>query len=538
MPNNEELKLILQKRVDELENSSFKEEKFINEESVKILLKNLSLPNDFLPLAKRVFELSKKTKLIWLHLCECTGCTESMLRSANPDFAEFIFDFFSLDYHETLMGANGFQAEDLLDEILEQDYILAVEGGVAPIDTYFLTIGAHGESGYDLLKKSAKNAKAIFAIGTCSSYGGIQAANPNPSKTCGISEVLNEKVVNIPGCPPSDINIISNLAFYVLFKILPDLDKQNRPLWAYGKCLHDMCERKAKFESGEFAQNFGDELSKNGACLFKLGCKGPYTYNNCPKVKFNAKTSWPVAAGRGCMACSEKNFWDDFGIYEKPMSNIFAYTNFSNQNSKFINQLEIKNITSNDIVLSFTDDTKVFYLKDGEIFEDLELCFETNLKLIFENISKNKLGAKLIQNYKDNFGEIYEKIMQMYDENSIISSDIKEFFNINYLLAKGERLKDIKDFFDLSNEYKFKHASPYDFKISFLDEKSKLDISKSLRMPLIYLCGGLDLQALAYSCISALMKSIANIAIKNNKQNIYIDNDKFFIAQELFYKNI
>ncbi|EJM0344764.1 hydrogenase small subunit, partial [Campylobacter jejuni] len=329
--SNEELKNILEDRIKKLENSTLKEDKVINEESVKILARHLSLGNEIPALAQRFFQIAPKTKLVWLHLCECTGCSESLLRSELPSFDELIFDFFSLEYHETLMAANGTKAEELLEYVLEEDFILAVEGGVAAIDTFFLTIGAQGESGYEILEKLAAKAKAIFAVGTCSSYGGIQAAYPNPSKTCGISEVLSQKVVNIPGCPPSDINIIATLSFFALFGVLPELDEQNRPVWAYGKCLHDMCERKAKFESGIFAEHFDDEAAKNGACLFKIGCKGPYTYNNCPKVKFNAKTSWPVAAGHGCIACSEKNFWDEFGNYEKPMANIFSYAKLCNE---------------------------------------------------------------------------------------------------------------------------------------------------------------------------------------------------------------
>lgn len=115
------------------------------------------------------------------------------MRSKLPSFDELIFDFFSLEYHETLMPANGTKAEELLEHVLEEDFILAVEGDVAAIDTFFLTIGAQGESGHEILEKLAAKAKVIFAVGTCSSYGGIQAAYPNPSKTCGISEVLIKK---------------------------------------------------------------------------------------------------------------------------------------------------------------------------------------------------------------------------------------------------------------------------------------------------------------------------------------------------------
>ncbi|HED0945943.1 TPA: hydrogenase small subunit [Campylobacter jejuni] len=488
--SNEELKDILIKRIEKIENSDLVDKKTINEESVKALAKHLSLGNEIPALAQKFFELAPKTKVVWLHLCECTGCSESLLRSELPSFDELIFDFFSLEYHETLMAANGTKAEELLEHVLEEDFILAVEGGVAAIDTFFLTIGAQGESGYEILEKLAAKAKAIFAVGTCSSYGGIQAAYPNPSKTCGISEVLSQKVVNIPGCPPSDINIIATLSFFALFGVLPELDEQNRPVWAYGKCLHDMCERKAKFESGIFAEHFDDEAAKNGACLFKIGCKGPYTYNNCPKVKFNAKTSWPVAAGHGCIACSEKNFWDEFGNYEKPMANIFSYAKLCNEELK-----------------------QEFFLEEQiKILEQIDFEFESNIKLILQNIAKNKLGASLVENYKKSFEKNYAFIEQNFDENLMPSKDFWKYLEMSFILVKGAFLKDKNDFLIAAKNYAFKHASPYDFKLNMNAEKPKLDVSKSFRMTLIYLCGGLDFEGIAYSILKVFEDNITKIS--------------------------
>lgn len=53
------------------------------------------------------------------------------------------------------MAANGTKAEELLEHVLKEDFVLAVEGGVAAIDTFFLTIGAEGESGYEIWKISS-----------------------------------------------------------------------------------------------------------------------------------------------------------------------------------------------------------------------------------------------------------------------------------------------------------------------------------------------------------------------------------------------
>ncbi|WP_270979759.1 hydrogenase small subunit [Campylobacter helveticus] len=508
--DNETLKKCLEGRLVGLEGA---ERRFINETSVAFLLKHLGLPAEFVPLACEYFSLAPKLNVIWLHLAECTGCSESLLRSEKPDLAEFIFDFFSLNYHETLMSANGTKAEECLEKAMEEEFALIVEGAVAPIDTFYLSIGAEGKSGYELLQSIADKAKVIFAAGTCSSYGGIQAAYPNPTKTCGISQVLSQKVVQIPGCPPSDVNIIATLAFYALFGTSPELDDKNRPKWSYGKCLHDMCERKAKFESGIFAQNFDDEAAKNGACLFKLGCKGPYTYNNCPKVKFNAKTSWPVAAGHGCIACSEENFWDDFGFYEKPMTNAFAYARVSREEA-FV--LENKNLNLNTLKESVKEDELIFYLKEKMqiLVEDRELLdfsFESNLKCALANLAKNKLGFNLLENYKKNFPKHYAFIEANFDENSKISSDIWEFFELSYILAKGEFLKDRALLIEMAKNYAFNHASPYDFKLSAKEDSVKLDLNKSLRMTLIYLCGGLEIEGIAFSLLSALAKSLREI---------------------------
>ena len=43
-----------------------------------------------------------------------------------------------------------------------------------------------------------------------------------------------------------------------------------------------------------------------GYCLYKLGCKGPETYNNCSTLRFNDMGTWPVNTGHPCFGCSEE----------------------------------------------------------------------------------------------------------------------------------------------------------------------------------------------------------------------------------------
>ncbi|XPV70620.1 MAG: hydrogenase small subunit [Halarcobacter sp.] len=284
----------------------------------------LALPASFTPLVAKAAQLSDRLPIIWLHMAECTGCTESLLRTDAPSIDSLIFDYISLEYHETLMASAGWQAETNLEHAIEKykgNYILMVEGGIPAGDKdFYLTVGGHGNSGETIAKKASEYAKAIFAIGTCSSFGGVQAAYPNPTGSVALSKITNKPVINVPGCPPSEKNIVGTLMHYILYGTLPALDAYNRPKWAYGLRVHDLCERRGHFDAGEFVEEFGDEGAKKGFCLYKVGCKGPYTFNNCSKNRFNQHTSWPIQAGHGCIGCSEPDFWDSMGTFEEPVT--------------------------------------------------------------------------------------------------------------------------------------------------------------------------------------------------------------------------
>lgn len=285
----------------------------------------MGLPSVFTSSVAKAAELADRLPVIWLHMAECTGCSESLLRSDTPTIDSLIFDHISLEYHETLMAAAGWQAEENLEGAIEKykdKYILMVEGGVPyGKGEKFLTVGPEGKTGYEHCKEASKHAAAIFAIGTCSSFGGIQAAAPNPTNSKGLGELLTKPVINIPGCPPSEKNIVGNVLYFILFGKLPTLDNYNRPKWAYGLRIHDLCERRGRFDAGEFVQQFGDKGAQDGYCLYKVGCKGPYTFNNCSRERFNSHTSWPVQAGHGCLGCSEPDFWDTMGPFEEPLAN-------------------------------------------------------------------------------------------------------------------------------------------------------------------------------------------------------------------------
>lgn len=290
---------------------------------VSMVTANMQLHPAFEPLVKQSVKALNKVPIIWLELSDCSGNSEAFIKTTNPTLEDLIFDYISLDYHELLMSASGNQSETVLEEVIHQfknEYVLIVEGAIPlGLDGKYLRIGPKGETGLALLQRCAKDAALILAVGSCAFDGGVVAASPNPTNAVGVAQALQrDDVINITGCPTNPVNIVGTLLSYLMFEELPKLDEFNRPLWAYEGRVHDNCERRGHYELGEFVKQWGDEGAKKGWCLFEMGCKGPYAHVNCPTMKFNQGTSWPVQAGHGCMGCTEKGFFDKFAN-ERPI---------------------------------------------------------------------------------------------------------------------------------------------------------------------------------------------------------------------------
>src|SRR6478736_3989029 len=130
---------------------------------------------------------ARRPSVIWLHFQDCTGCTETLLRTSAPDVAHLILDVISLDYHETLMAASGAQAEAALQSAIEANagkFVLVVEGSVpAKDDGVYMELG--GKPAIQVLKEVSSKAAAVIAIGSCASWGGVPSADPNPTGAGG-----------------------------------------------------------------------------------------------------------------------------------------------------------------------------------------------------------------------------------------------------------------------------------------------------------------------------------------------------------------
>ena len=252
----------------------------------------------------------KRPSVIWLSFQECTGCTESLLRTTKPALDELILDLISLDYHEALMVPSGHLAEQAREKAMKDNwgkYILVTEGATPTKDGgIYCKIG--GKTALDLLHEVAEGAGAIIAIGSCASWGGIPSADPNPTGAKGTPQVLEGKtVVTIPGCPANPYNFLGTALQYATFGTLPELDELGRPKWAYGRTIHEHCPRRAHFDAGRFVQQFGDEGHRQGWCLYKMGCKGPATHANCSVQHFGEVVdAWPIGLGHPCFGCTEQ----------------------------------------------------------------------------------------------------------------------------------------------------------------------------------------------------------------------------------------
>lgn len=273
----------------------------------------LGLSTTLTPKVAHALAQLKRPSVIWVQLQECTGCVESVLRTAEPTVGDLVLDLVSLDYSHTIMAAAGDAAEQALHQAMEANsgqYVLVVTGSVPLADDgIYCTIG--GRTAKTVLEEAAAGAAAVIAVGACAHWGSVQAARPNPTGAVGVSEIVRDKpVVNIAGCPPIGDVVTATIVHLLTFGRVPALDADGRPLFAYGARIHDQCPRRAHFDAGQYVEAFDDDSARRGWCLYRVGCKGPATFSPCPIFQWNTRTNWPIGAGHPCIGCTERNFWD------------------------------------------------------------------------------------------------------------------------------------------------------------------------------------------------------------------------------------
>jgi len=210
-------------------------------------------------------------------------------------------------------------------------------------------------------------AAAILCIGTCSSFGGIPAAQGNLTGASGVlytglkkpgqyNGALKEfagKVVNIPGCPPHSDWIVGTIAYILKTNIsFPPLEAYSRPYDYYGQyqCNAGPCEWRYNWgykitdetpgttlyanpkgplntppltgqPVGYAVAGQAGSVSINSSKLFKykwankttggryvgcigtLGCKGRKTKADCSLRRWNADKGYSATTGYGTGWC-------------------------------------------------------------------------------------------------------------------------------------------------------------------------------------------------------------------------------------------
>jgi hypothetical protein len=116
---------------------------------------------------------AKRPSVICLHFQDCTGCSETLLRTSHPDVADLILNVISLDYHETLMAASGYQAEAALKQALADNFgkfVLVVEGSI-PTKEQGRYMKLAGRPASEVLKDVGRKSAAVVADGIVRSLG-------------------------------------------------------------------------------------------------------------------------------------------------------------------------------------------------------------------------------------------------------------------------------------------------------------------------------------------------------------------------------
>jgi len=247
--------------------------------------------------------------VFWIQGQSCSGCSVSALNATYPDIAKVITEVISLEFHPTVMAAAGDLALTPLYRGVEKyrgKFVLVVEGSVPTGGEVFCTVGeAKGKaiSFERWVKDLGMAAKAIINVGTCSAFGGIPAAQPNPTGAKAVRDIIpGATMINIPGCPPHPDWIVGTIAHVLLFG-LPALDEEKRPKVFFDKVIHENCELRSYFEDKKFAKHFSEE-----GCLLELGCKGPIAHCDVSIRGWNNGVNWCVRSGSPCIGCTEPAF--------------------------------------------------------------------------------------------------------------------------------------------------------------------------------------------------------------------------------------
>ena len=266
-------------------------------------------------------------KVLWLQSGGCGGCTQSLLyHEPRPLFDELRGAGIEFVWHPAISETTGADALALLEACATGQHafdVLCIEGamlrGPNGSGKFHLMAGS-GRPLTEWVQRLAAQAKWVFAIGSCSAWGGFSANTPgNPLEACGLQYDTDTPggllgkafrsqgglpVVNLAGCPTHPGWIVDTLEKLALDGLTAaDLDELGRPLLYAEPLVHHGCPKNELYEFKASAEKHSDL----GCLMENLGCKGTQAHADCNTRAWNGSGSC-LKGGFACIACTEPGF--------------------------------------------------------------------------------------------------------------------------------------------------------------------------------------------------------------------------------------
>ena len=298
----------------------------------------------------------KKVTVFWLGGMGCDGCTISTLGATEPSVEELLtgsipgLPLVVLHHYAASIESGDHFTHSMKQAVegeLAHPYVVVYEGSVA--DEHLTADGEPwaAEGALPLwapfeersrvpttewLARLAAGAAAVIAIGTCATWGGIPAAEGNPTASMSVMDFLGQEyrsayglpVINVPGCAPLGDNFTETVAMLLMFLNqqgpLPEFDELGRPAWLLGETVHRHCPRAGWYEEGTFAKEYGEK-----ECLVEIGCWGPVVNCNITQRGAVSHMGGCMVAGGVCIGCTMPGFPDKFTpFYKRPPGSKFS----------------------------------------------------------------------------------------------------------------------------------------------------------------------------------------------------------------------
>nr|WP_198158414.1 NADH:ubiquinone oxidoreductase [Enterovibrio coralii] len=230
-----------------------------------------------------------KMTLLWFQTGSCGGDTMALLSADRPSFSDLLNDYpIELLWQPSLSIESANNLHEMMNQIIEGSLkldILCIEGSIitAPNGTGMFDVFRQTAK-KDWVLKLADKARYVVAMGTCSAFGGVHAAPPNPSDCVGLQMDKEQSggllapewrsgagypVINLAGCPVHPNTMTKTLAM-IASGIILQLDDLNRPREFFSSLVHQGCTRNEYHEYDVEESEFGT----NGCMFFNLAAKG------------------------------------------------------------------------------------------------------------------------------------------------------------------------------------------------------------------------------------------------------------------------